>query len=397
MEKTIKVSIRDRVAVAPKDAMYICGNSDFVIEFDLDDEWNVAETKTARFVYGGTFQDVIFTGNQCAVPVISDTYSFNVGVYAGDLQTTTPAYVSAKKSILCGGGVPADPMPDVYAQIIDMLNGKNRVYDATSTDGVAYAVDAPDLGELFYGMMIAIVPNMKNTKRFMHLSVNKSTYTYVLRTSYDVFWSVGDITPDKPLLIMFVPYRGGCWLCLNSPIWIQDLGSSGNSEGRIPITDASNGLKFKTHAQIHSEDVYTATATGSGGYTATIAGIKQLTVGTEVVIVPDKTSESTHTTFALNTFAAKEIRLSASSSKAAYIPHKADFLGAGKPVKLMYEGEYWKAVDIIRPVADALSGQVSIAKGGTGATTAEAARTNLSVPSLAQFNELVERVSALEG
>lgn len=128
--KMIPVTIRDKIAVAPPDAEYICGNSDFVVNFDFDAEWAAHETKTARFVYNGTFTDVIFTGNQCSVPVISDTKGIKIGVYAGNLQTTTPAYINAKKSILCGGGLPADPAPDVYAQLMEQLNSVDGIFVA---------------------------------------------------------------------------------------------------------------------------------------------------------------------------------------------------------------------------------------------------------------------------
>lgn len=122
MHRTINVSIRDKIAVAEKDALYICGNSDFVIAFDFDDEWAGYEYKTARFVFNDTFADVVFSGNECAVPVLSNTYNFIVGVFAGDLHTTTPAYVAAKKSILCGTNPPAEPTPDVYRQMVDLFN-----------------------------------------------------------------------------------------------------------------------------------------------------------------------------------------------------------------------------------------------------------------------------------
>ena len=56
------------------------------------------------------------------MPVISDTYKLHVGVFAGNLSTTTAAYVPCKKSILCGGGVPAAPAEDVYNQIMELLN-----------------------------------------------------------------------------------------------------------------------------------------------------------------------------------------------------------------------------------------------------------------------------------
>lgn len=119
--KTIKVTIRDKIAVAEKDALYICGNSDFVIAFDFDDEWAGYEYKTARFVFNDTFADVVFSGNECAVPVLSNTYNFIVGVYAGDLCTTTPAYVAAKKSILCDSGSPAEPFGDIYVQMFQQI------------------------------------------------------------------------------------------------------------------------------------------------------------------------------------------------------------------------------------------------------------------------------------
>ena len=64
---------------------------------------------------------MVFRGDTCAVPTITNTYRIKVGVFAGDLSTSTPAYISAKKSILCGTGIPVAPTDDVYNQIMDML------------------------------------------------------------------------------------------------------------------------------------------------------------------------------------------------------------------------------------------------------------------------------------
>lgn len=124
----INVDVRNKIATQQNKAVYVCGNSDYIVRFGFDAEWDEYEKKTARFEYGGTYQDVVFTGNECPVPIISDTYSFNVGVYAGDLCTTTPAYIACKKSILCGAGVPADPVPDVYSQVMNLLNSNANVY-----------------------------------------------------------------------------------------------------------------------------------------------------------------------------------------------------------------------------------------------------------------------------
>lgn len=117
------VTIRDKIATYAEMRPYVCGNSDYVIHFDMDEEWAAHETKTARFVKdNGAYQDQVFTGNDCPVPVISNTFAIRVGVFAGDLHTTTPAYIPAKKSILCGSAFPADPAPDVYAQLMEHLN-----------------------------------------------------------------------------------------------------------------------------------------------------------------------------------------------------------------------------------------------------------------------------------
>lgn len=135
MGKIIKVAVRNRIAATDTNTVYICGNSDFVIEFDFDEEWSAHEYKTARFTYDGMHQDVVFSGNTCPVPIISDRHSFKVGVFAGNLKTTTAAYVPAKKSILCDAGQPAPPTNDVYAQIMEKVNGYVSVNQGAENSG----------------------------------------------------------------------------------------------------------------------------------------------------------------------------------------------------------------------------------------------------------------------
>lgn len=131
----IKITVKNKIALSAGSTEYICGNSDFVIDFDFDAEWDAYETKTARFIYGGSYQDMIFQGSQCAVPVISNTNTILCGVYAGDLHTTTPALIRARKGILCGNSAPADPAPDVYAQMMEILN---KLSSDNPVDAVRY-------------------------------------------------------------------------------------------------------------------------------------------------------------------------------------------------------------------------------------------------------------------
>lgn len=133
--RTIKIKVRDKIAKQSDREVYVCGNSDFTVAFSFDAEWDAYTAKTARFKYNGVFQDVVFTGNVCPMPIISNTNTIQIGVYAGDLHTTTAANVMARKSILCGDGTHDVPPEDVYNQIMEMLN------DSVSDEKIEAAVE----------------------------------------------------------------------------------------------------------------------------------------------------------------------------------------------------------------------------------------------------------------
>lgn len=118
---TIEIRVEGKIAQSPNDVI-VCGNSDYKIHFSFSDEWNERKVKTARFVYNGSYEDVVFEGDTVCVPVLKDVTTVSVGVYAGNLQTTTPALIGCKRSIICRNGTPADPTPDVYSQIMELLN-----------------------------------------------------------------------------------------------------------------------------------------------------------------------------------------------------------------------------------------------------------------------------------
>jgi hypothetical protein len=134
MTRTINISILNRVAWQTNRVEYICGNSDYVVNFTFDGEWDNIETKTARFVYGQHYTDVVFTGNECNVPIVQNATKMSIGVFAGNLRTTTSATVLCKKSILSESGLPDDPTPDVYAQVMEFLN------NGVSAEQIAKAV-----------------------------------------------------------------------------------------------------------------------------------------------------------------------------------------------------------------------------------------------------------------
>lgn len=123
----MNITVKNKIATKTDNVAYVCDNSDYIINFDFDSEWDAYETKTARFAHDGQHTDVVFTGNQCNVPIITNTYAFYVGVFAGDLHTTTGALVPCRKSVRSADGAPANPTPDVYDQLMELIKGLGGV------------------------------------------------------------------------------------------------------------------------------------------------------------------------------------------------------------------------------------------------------------------------------
>lgn len=129
MLTTIHITVRSRVPTITEGEEVISHNSDYVIEFDFDEEWT-DNYKTVYFVCeDGSHQPVVINGNACPVPVLNGEHRrIFVGVQAGSiekpsvLKTTRPCCLKVKDSIADYLGQPIpDPTPDVYEQIIAML------------------------------------------------------------------------------------------------------------------------------------------------------------------------------------------------------------------------------------------------------------------------------------
>ena len=122
----IDISVKNKIAKAAEDYKIVCGNSDYTIKFAFDSEWDGYEVKTARFGFkqNGVKKhiDVLFENDLCNMPVLNNIGMVEIGVFAGDLHTTTPCLLSCEKSILCESGTPEAPTPDIYNQIIEKCN-----------------------------------------------------------------------------------------------------------------------------------------------------------------------------------------------------------------------------------------------------------------------------------
>lgn len=170
----ITINVTDKIATA--EACYVvCNNSDYTVNFNFDSEWNEYNTKTACFTYenvkGKTTEEIVFTGTRCTMPILMDTTYVEVGVFAGELHTTTPCIIPCFKSILDRGGkyIP-DPPADVYEQIQTLLESFESIasIERTSGDGSAGSAD-----------VYTITYSDETTETFTIYNAEAPTYIYI--------------------------------------------------------------------------------------------------------------------------------------------------------------------------------------------------------------------------
>lgn len=98
-------------------------NTDYIVRFTFDSEWDDYPAKTMRVSYSnGTYTDVVFNGTDASLPMLQRQNHVHIGVYAGDLHTTTAAHYDVRQSVLYGNETHEDPDPDVYNQIMEAIN-----------------------------------------------------------------------------------------------------------------------------------------------------------------------------------------------------------------------------------------------------------------------------------
>lgn len=155
----------------------------------------------------------------------------------------------------------------------------------------------------------------------------------------------------------------------------RTISLTGDAAGSVSFDGSGDASISTTVSSMHG-----VTTAGTGAaYTATVAGITALTAGVSFIMIPHTNSTSTTPTLNVNSLGAKGIRMRGSTATGtAMTAAITAWLASGRPVQVTYNGVYWLA-ETTRLVASDLSGTVAIANGGTGATTAAAARTNLGL------------------
>lgn len=148
----IHVNVREKIAQTVGTPEIVCGNSDYSAVFDLDSEWDDYDLKTAHFTWldvrTGKMNEyeLTFSGTICSIPAIYGTHLLLIGIYAGNIRTTTAAKVPCIRCITDDGsgesGHPA-PQPDIYEQLLDAIGQIEPQPQPTPEHTVTAALDVP--------------------------------------------------------------------------------------------------------------------------------------------------------------------------------------------------------------------------------------------------------------
>ena len=139
--KIKNITVRQKIATGD-DTYIVCGNSDYTVHWDLDDEWAEYAEKTMLVVLdSGEAYSIQFTGVEAALPALPNTRRCVIGLMAGDVRTTTGAMFICRPSIRDASGVPVEPPADVYAQLVSQLSGKISEPSQDGTAGQALVTD----------------------------------------------------------------------------------------------------------------------------------------------------------------------------------------------------------------------------------------------------------------
>ena len=139
----IVIRIRERHAMLMTQSYIVNGNTGYVIEFDFDSEWDEFAEKTARFVYcdkqgARHWIDVPITGNTCNTPKLERIDRVEVGVYAGNIRTSTSALIPCIWSITDLQGELYTPERDFFNEAMELLN----IYKTQGSDAYRAAARA---------------------------------------------------------------------------------------------------------------------------------------------------------------------------------------------------------------------------------------------------------------
>lgn len=140
---TIDIIIRNKTASAVNPPCIVCGNIDYNVKFNFDEEWQAHNNKIGVFAYNrcGEWrsENVLFEGDTCPVPALHGVRSVWIGVTAGDVRTSTPADVPCRMGATDFSDTTEKPSADIWGQILDKLDAVGTVQRINAV--ISYDVD----------------------------------------------------------------------------------------------------------------------------------------------------------------------------------------------------------------------------------------------------------------
>lgn len=141
MTGQIHISFAGRDVVS-KDVSILTSRSVKTItaKFDLDAAWDEFETKTAIFANGSTvIAQFLDAENFCVVPweVLTQSGNLTIGIVGRSGEKIMPSVkvvVPIIDGIFTDGTTPSDPSPDVYAQIIALMEETKAIAQSVRDD-----------------------------------------------------------------------------------------------------------------------------------------------------------------------------------------------------------------------------------------------------------------------
>ena len=264
------------------------------------------------------------------------------------------------KSITRTSGTGAAGTTDTYTITLD--NGN------TSTFQVYNGADGEGAGDMLKSIYD---PQNKNTDVFAYID-GKEIIDTIARTAEGTIFEDGESFQDK--------YDSG-----------ELKGEKGDAFTYDDFTDEQLAtLKGEQGETGNGLEIVTTAGTGAA-YTATVPNVTSLIPGASFIMIPHVASTSQTATLNVNGLGAKTLRRPISSNNVSTVaPTEANWLTSSRPVTVMYNGTFWLVMDMARPNGSDIYGTVAVENGGTGASTAEAARTNLEVYSKAEVDAAIE-------